>query len=88
MHTMPKLVALERFFYNGRNVEKDETFTVEESDVAILTHHHTPKAKQPDRGEPEEPPPEPEAKAKAKAKTKEPEAKAQNYKTRDMTAED
>ena len=89
---MPKLVALERFFYNGRNVEMGETFTVDEKDVDLLTFVNTPKAKQPDRGEPE-PEPEPLALAETKAKTpkakpKEPEAKPQDYKTRAMKAED
>ena len=71
---MPKLTALERFYYNGRNVEMDETFVAEEKDVDLLTHAVKPMAKLPERGEPE-PEPEPE-----------PEAKAARYKRRDMKA--
>ena len=39
-----RLIASERFYYNGRNVEKDEEFDAEDIDVPILTHAHTPKA--------------------------------------------
>jgi len=78
---MPKLVALERFYYGGRNVEMDETFVVEEKDVELLTHAVKPMAKLPDRGEPEPEPPEanidlPETPAK------------RSYKRKDMKAED
>ena len=74
---MPKLVALERFYYNGRNVEMGETFVVEEKDIDLLTHAVKPMAKQPDRGEPEpEPEPEPEGKRSAR------------YRRRDVKAED
>jgi hypothetical protein len=73
---MPKLVALERFYYNGRNVEMGETFVVEEKDIALLTHAVKPMAKEPDRGEPE-PEPEPE-----------PQAKPTRYQRRDMKAKD
>ena len=38
------LIAGERFYYNGRNVEKGEEFEAEDQDVMLLTHHHTPKA--------------------------------------------
>jgi hypothetical protein len=78
---MPKLTANERFYYNGRNVEMDETFVVDERDVDLLTHAVKPMARQPDRGEPE-PEPEPEAK---RADAKRPRA---TYKRRDMKAED
>jgi hypothetical protein len=39
-----RLIAKEKFFYAGRNVEKDEEFDAEDIDVMLLTHHHTPKA--------------------------------------------
>lgn len=42
---MPKLIANERFFYAGRNVEKDEQFEAEQQDVALLTDANTPKAR-------------------------------------------
>jgi hypothetical protein len=38
------LIAKEKFFYGGRNVEKGEEFEAEDQDVMLLTHHHTPKA--------------------------------------------
>jgi len=80
---MPKLVALERFYYNGRNVEMGETFVVEEKDIDLLTHAVKPMAKEPDRGEPEPEPPE------VDNTLPEPEAKrAGRYKRRDMKAED
>ena len=91
---MPKLVALERFYYNGRNVEMGETFVVEEKDIDLLTHAVKPMAKEPDRGEPEPEPPElnidlPEAQL---GRTKKPDAETQgerrNYKRKDMKAED
>ena len=78
---MPKLVALERFYYNGRNVEMGETFVVEEKDIDLLTHAVKPMAKEPDRGEPE--PPEPEIDPPDPV-----EARRGRHKRRDMKAED
>ena len=67
------LTAMEKFFYNGRNIEKEEQFEAEDIDVMLLTHHHTPKASiyviTPGK------------------KKSEPEAKPA-YKRRDMKAED
>jgi len=77
---MPKLVAMERFYYNGRNVEMGETFVVEEKDIDLLTHAVKPMAKQPDRGEPE-----PETR---KAPYDAEQARAARYKRRDVKAED
>jgi len=74
---MPKLVALERFYYNGRNVEMDETFVAEEKDVALLTHAVKPMAKEAPRGE-IDPPPEPEID----------EPRKRSYKRKDMKAEE
>jgi hypothetical protein len=82
---MPKLIALERFYYGGRNVEMDEQFVADEIDVDLLTHAVKPMAKLPDRGEPEpepEPPPEPEVEAAATA------TKSARHRRRDMRAED
>ena len=45
---MPKLIAKERFYYNGRNVEKDEAFDAVEQDVALLTDSVSPRARKPD----------------------------------------
>lgn len=42
---MTKLIAKERFFYAGRNVEKDEEFEAEQQDVALLTDVNTPRAR-------------------------------------------
>ena len=83
---MPKLIALERFYYAGRNVEMDEQFVAEEKDVALLTHAVKPMARVPDRGEPE---PEPEKKLRSPEKP-EPETQGERraYKRRDMKAED
>jgi hypothetical protein len=79
---MPKLIALERFYYNGRNVEMDETFVVEEKDVDLLTHAVKPMAKEVPRGE-VDPPPEPEIDPPDElSRTK------RSYKRRDMKAED
>jgi hypothetical protein len=86
---MPKLVALERFFYAGRNVEMGETFTVDERDIALLTDAVKPMAKHPDRGEPD--PPEPEI-DEPLGRTKKPDSETQGerriYKRRDMKAGD
>ena len=41
-----KLIANERFYYAGRNVEMGEEFDVEEKDVALLTHAVKPMAKE------------------------------------------
>jgi hypothetical protein len=89
---MPKLVALERFYYGGRNVEMDEQFVAEEKDVALLTHAVKPMAKEAPRGEPD-PPPEPEVDPeKQLGRTKKPDSETQGerraYKRRDMKAED
>ena len=78
------LMANERFYYDGRNVEKDETFDCEETDVALLTHSVSPRAKLPDVVEPQraarkEPDPEPDP---------EPAPKPARYKRRDLEAED
>ena len=72
---MPTLIAKERFYYNGRNVEMGEEFEAEDADVALLTHHHTPKATTLELT----PQKEPETKAQAKPRT--------TYKRRDMRAE-
>lgn len=45
---MPKLIAKEKFYYAGRNVEAGEEFEAEIGDVAILTHATSPKARQPE----------------------------------------
>ena len=76
---MPKLIALERFYYNGRNVELDEQFVAEEKDVALLTHAVKPMAKEAPRGE-TDPPPEPEIDP--------PEGRRRTYKRKDMKAEE
>lgn len=49
---MPKLVAKERFYYNGRNVETGELFDALEQDVALLTHSVSPRATVPTTSEP------------------------------------
>lgn len=69
-----RLIAAEKFFYNGRNVEKDEEFDAEDIDVMLLTHHHTPKATT--------------IEIEPQKKQSEPEAKPKSYKRRDMKAED
>ena len=78
---MPKLVANERFYYNGRNVEMGETFVVEEKDVDLLTHAVKPMASVPPRGEPD-PPPEPEVDPIPEGTRR-----ARTYKRRDLKAE-
>jgi hypothetical protein len=45
---MPKLIAKERFPYNGRNVEADAEFDALEQDVALLTDSVSPRARKPD----------------------------------------
>ena len=77
---MPKLIANERFYYNGRNVEMGEQFTAFETDVALLTHAVKPMATLPPRGEP---PPEPEIDPEPEAQ-----AKPRAYRRRDMKAHD
>ena len=42
---MPKLIAKERFYYNGRNVEADEEFDALEQDVVLLTDAVSPRAR-------------------------------------------
>lgn len=42
------LIANERFYYNGRNVEQGEQFDAEEADVSLLTHSVSPRARIPD----------------------------------------
>jgi len=78
-------MANERFYYAGRNVEKDETFDCEETDVALLTHSVSPRARLPDVVEPQ-------AGLRAVHKEAEPEAepapKPARYKRRDLEAED
>lgn len=71
-----RLIAAERFFYNGRNVEKDEEFDAEDIDVPLLTHHHTPKATTIAPG-----------KTKPESK-KEPELTPKGYRRRDLRSED
>lgn len=44
---MPKLIAKERFYYNGRNVEAGEEFEAEQQDVALLTDSVSPRATKP-----------------------------------------
>jgi hypothetical protein len=76
------LVALERFYYAGRNVEKDEQFDAEEMDVALLTHSVSPRAKLP-------PEVEPQVGLRATSKeVDEPAPKPASYKRRDLEAED
>lgn len=73
-----RLVASERFFYNGRNVEKDEEFDAEDIDVPILTHHHTPKATTLEINP---------GKSKSEPK-KEPEPNLKGYRRRDLRSDD
>jgi hypothetical protein len=84
---MPKLTANERFYYNGRNVEMDETFVVEEKDVDLLTHAVKPMARLPDRGEPDPPEPEVDPLGRTKKPTSETQGERRAYKRRDMKAE-
>jgi hypothetical protein len=42
---MPKLIAKERFYYAGRNLEAEEEFEAEAQDVAILTDSVSPRAR-------------------------------------------
>jgi hypothetical protein len=70
------LIAKERFYYDGRNVEKGEQFDAWDVDVSLLTHALSPRATFP----------EPEQRA-ARAEA-EPEAKPATYKRRDLEAED
>lgn len=58
---MVKLVARERFYYAGRNVEKDQEFEAEQQDVALLTNSISPRAKMPPPPEPPKPAPKAEA---------------------------
>lgn len=44
---MTKLIAKERFYYNGRNLEAGEEFEALEQDVALLTHSVSPRAVSP-----------------------------------------
>ena len=77
---MPKLIALERFYYNGRNVEMDEQFVAEEKDVDLLTHAVKPMAKEaPTRRD------RPAAGARDRSDRK---RKRRSYKRQDMKAED
>lgn len=39
-----KLIAKERFYYNGRNVEAGEEFEALDQDVDLLTHSVSPRA--------------------------------------------
>lgn len=72
-----KLIALERFYYAGQNVEQGEAFDAEEVDVSLLTHSVSPRAKLA----------EAEPKRAAAKEPDEPSAKPQAYKRRDMKAE-
>jgi hypothetical protein len=75
-------MANERFYYDGRNVEKDEQFDCEEKDVSLLTHAVSPRARLPDVVEPQ----------RAARKEAEPEAepapRPARYRRRDIAAED
>jgi len=84
---MPKsLIANERFYYAGRNVEMGEQFDADEVDVDLLTHAIKPMARIPDRVEPE-PEPEPEPEARKESYHAE-QARAARYRRRDVKAED
>lgn len=48
---MPTLIAKERFYYAGRNVEKGEQFEAEAQDVAILTNSVSPRAYSPNKSQ-------------------------------------
>jgi hypothetical protein len=74
------LMANERFYYDGRNVEKDEQFDCEERDVALLTHSVSPRARLPDVLEPH--------RATRKETADEPAPKPARYRRRDLEAED
>ena len=74
------LMANERFYYDGRNVEKDETFDCEEKDVSLLTHSVSPRARLPDVLEPH--------RAARKEPDPEPAPKPARYRRRDIEAED
>lgn len=45
---MPKLIAKERFFYAGRNIEANEEFEAEQNDVALLMDAVSPRARLPE----------------------------------------
>lgn len=45
---MSKLIAKERFYYNGRNVEAGEEFEAVEQDVGLLTNSVSPRARLPE----------------------------------------
>ena len=76
------LMANERFYYDGRNVEKDEQFDAEEKDVSLLTHSVSPRASLP----------EVEPQRRMVSKEAEPEVepapKPARYRRRDLEAED
>jgi len=73
------LIAKERFYYDGRNVEKDETFDCEEKDVSLLTHSVSPRARLPDVVEPQR---------AVRKEDDEPAPKPARYRRRDLEAED
>ena len=77
-----KLIANERFYYAGRNVEMGEEFDCEEVDVALLTHAVKPMAKLPDAA------PEPEPLGRTNKPDSETQGERRTYKRRDMKAED
>ena len=79
-----RLVATERFYYGGCNVEQGEEFDADEIDVPLLIHAHTPKATILELGGG---PAKKVAVREAPAEA-EPEAKPVRYKRRDMKAED
>lgn len=45
---MPKLIAKEKFYYAGRNVEAGQEFEAEQQDVALLTDSVSPRARVPE----------------------------------------
>lgn len=93
---MPKLIAKEKFYYNGRNMEAGEEFEAEAQDVALLTDAVSPRAKLPVVAEkPEAAPPvpavEPPALFQNKDQTAADDGRApsrRRYNRRDLRSED
>ena len=93
-----KLVAKERFFYGGKNVEKDEEFEAEAQDVGLLTAAFRPMATQKgedvaplstkDMAVETKPAPAAQGSGQATAKKSARAEAAARYSRRDMTAED
>jgi len=78
---MPQqLIALERFYYAGRNVEMGEEFACDDIDVALLTHAVKPMAATIEI----EPQKKPQAETMAASEPDQP----RRYKRRDIKAED